>query len=527
MGTAAAENVAIHVSTTADLSGIAQSRTALGALGTEADKATAETGKLTVSAEQMRAALAATGGDLQKAAQMVAQESTALNASTVATKEAAMATATLADGTTVMIPVMEEAAVAVRDEAAAANELVLATEQRTAATERSTGAVQKIPGGARTAANGLGVLTQAALAGQGSLAGMATAAGGMATGLASITNNAKLAAGAAGIGALITVGVLLYETYKKAKQEVTATVSASFNEHLQNLTFTNMKREMDAAKKRADEATAAAAAAATGDIRDILPGTASSNAQKVQAQAIADYEALQKRVAALRAQERDRAIELAQSSRDEIANNKLELQLATDRVAQKKDDYQLSLEQNDIERRQAALAINEQFRHRDASGQIVALTGEEVRLRDTLLDQNNKIAEAKARQLQIDYQIALQTATATRLQGADTVEDRFKGRLEQIELERQAEIKRLGDVESANENAEQKKRALYRDTARQASDDAKTIFDVFRSSSNSTLKAIGTFGENLRRIAIGAEAARALVRAAVERGEAIASLARR
>jgi hypothetical protein len=525
MGTAAAENVAIHVSTTADLSGIAQSRTALGALGTEADKATAETGKLTVSAEQMRAALAATGGDLQKAAQMVAQESTALNASTVATKEAAMATATLADGTTVMIPVMEEAAVAVRDEAAAANELVLATEQRTAATERSTGAVQKIPGGARTAANGLGVLTQAALAGQGSLAGMATAAGGMATGLASITNNAKLAAGAAGIGALITVGVLLYETYKKAKQEVTATVSASFNEHLQNLTFTNMKREMDAAKKRADEATAAAAAAATGDIRDILPGTASSNAQKVQAQAIADYEALQKRVAALRAQERDRAIELAQSSRDEIANNKLELQLATDRVAQKKDDYQLSLEQNDIERRQAALAINEQFRHRDASGQIVALTGEEVRLRDTLLDQNNKIAEAKARQLQIDYQIALQTATATRLQGADTVEDRFKGRLEQIELERQAEIKRLGDVESANENAEQKKRALYRDTARQASDDAKTIFDVFRSSSNSTLKAIGTFGENLRRIAIGAEAARALVRAAVESGEAIASLA--
>jgi hypothetical protein len=525
MGTAAAENVAIHVSTTADLSGIAQSRTALGALGTEADKATAETGKLTVSAEQMRAALAATGGDLQKAAQMVAQESTALNASTVATKEAAMATATLADGTTVMIPVMEEAAVAVRDEAAAANELVLATEQRTAATERSTGAVQKIPGGARTAANGLGILTQAALAGQGSLAGMATAAGGMATGLASITNNAKLAAGAAGIGALITVGVLLYETYKKAKEEVTATVSASFNEHLQNLTFTNMKREMDAAKKRADEATAAAAAAATGDIRDILPGTASSNAQKVQAQAIADYEALQKRVAALRAQERDRAIELAQSSRDEIASNKLELQLATDRVAQKKDDYQLSLEQNDIERREAAQAINEQFRHRDASGQIVALTGEETRLRATLLDQNNKIADAKARQLQIDYQIALQTATATRLQGADTVEDRFKGRLEQIELERQAEIKRLGDVESANENAEQKKRALYRETARQASDDAKTIFDVFRSSSNSTLKAIGTFGENLRRIAIGAEAARALVRAATEGAEAIASLA--
>jgi hypothetical protein len=344
-------------------------------------------------------------------------------------------------------------------------------------------------------------------------------------GLSAVSGNAKLAAGAAGIGALITVGVLLYETFKKAKEEVTATVSASFTEHLQNLTFTNMNRELAAAKKRADDATAAAAAAATGDIRDILPGTDSAKAQKAQAQAIADYEALQKRVAQLRQQERDRAIELAQSSRDQIADNRLQLQLETDKLARKKDDYQLSLEQNNIERQQGAAAIEQQFRHRDASGQIVALTDQERKLRDTLLAQNNAIADAKGRQLQIDYQIALQTATATRLQGRDTVEDRFKGRLEQIEIERQAQIKATGDVVSANEVAEQKKRALYRDTAQQANSDTKTIFDVFRSTQNSTLKAIGTFGENLRRIVVGAEAARALVRAAVEGAEAIASLA--
>jgi hypothetical protein len=48
---------------------------------------------------------------------------------------------------------------------------------------------------------------------------------------------------------------------------------------------------------------------------------------------------------------------------------------------------------------------------------------------------------------------------------------------------------------------------------------------VLRSTNDKTLKAVGTFGENLRRVAIGAEAARALVRAATEGAEAIASLA--
>jgi hypothetical protein len=561
MGTAAAENVAIRIETSADTSGATAARTELGSLGAEAEKLAADTSRLTVSYEQMTAALEKAGGDHIKAAMILRDEAAAAQRATVANETLAGATDGLTGATERETQQTEESVVAdekkirsmallelaaikednaralvaerqaVRDAAEIQNmgkiEAAAYAEDaaRGAAAQKAEVAGAKVSGSARTAANGLGILSQAALMGNGSLAGMATAAGGVATGLSSLTNNAKLAAGAAGIGALVTVGVLLYETYKKAKEEVTATVSASFSEHLQNLTFTNMNRELAAAKKRADDATAAAAAAATGDIRDLLPGTASMNAQKAQAQAIADYESLQKTVARLRQQERDRAIELAQSARDQIADNRLTLQLETDRLARKKDDYQLSLEQNDIERKQGAAAIAQQFRHRDASGQIVALTDQERALRATLLDQNNKIADAKGRQLQIDQEIALQTASATRLQGRDSVVDRVKGRLEQIELERQAEIKRFGDVESANETAEQKKRALYRETARQANDDTKTIFDVFRSSQNSTLKAIGTFGENLRRIVVGAEAARALVRAAVEGAEAVASLA--
>lgn len=579
MGTAAAENVAVRIDTTADVAGAVTTRTELGALGQEAEKVATQTNALTVSQEEMSAALKATGGDLQKAAQLIAAQKTATEQLSGATEGLAAAQeqetqqtdqSTAADERKLRSMGLLEAAAlrednaralvaerqAVRDAAEVQSmgkiEAAAYAEDaaRTAASEKAEVAGAKVSGSARTASNALGIMTQAALTGNGSLAGMATAAGGLATGLSAVSDNAKLAAGAAGIGALVTIGVLLYETYKKAKEEVTATVSASFSEHLQGLTFANMTREMDAAKKRAEEATAAAAAAATGDIRDILPGTASSNAQKAQAQAIADYEALQKTVARLRQQERDRAIELAQSSRDQIASNKLDLALEqqraqaaglflitktkenaaalqsyTDRYSATKSEFALREQQIENEQKQEAAAINQQFRHRDASGAIVALTAEEVRLRATLLDQNNAMARAKQIELQADREAALIAQRTAFLQGSDNAYDRTQARLIAIEQERQADIKKTGDILAANEAAEQKKRALYRETARQASDDAKTIFDVFRNSSNSTLKAIGTFGENFRRIVIGADAARALVSAATEGAAAVASFA--
>jgi hypothetical protein len=554
MGTSAADNVAIHVETTADDSGLEQSRASLGALGQEAEKVAADTNKLTVSAEAMRKALAATGGDLQKAALLLKEQATATEQLAGANDQLAGTTeretetteqSTEADERKIRaLGLLELAAIkednaralaaekqAVRDAAELQRmgqiESAAYAEDaaRTASANKAEIQGAKVSGSARTAANALGIMSQAALTGSGSLAGMATAAGGMAQGLAAVSGNAKLAAGAAGIGALITIGVVLYETFKKAKEEVTATVSATYSEHLQNITLGNAKAELDRARKARDDAEIAAAAALTGDIRDLLPGTDSSKAQKRQAQAIADYEALEKRVALLREQEKLRAIELAQSSRDQIADNRLLLQIETDKAAHVKDDYRLAIEQNDIARQQAEAAIQQQFRHRDASGQIVALTAEERRLRDILLDQNNKIAFAKGEQLRFDQMIAQQTATAMRLQGRDTVEDRFHGRLEQIEIERQAEIRKTGDVVAANETAEQKKRALYRETAQAANDNAKSILDVLRSTNNATLKAVGTFGENLRRIVIGAEAARALVRAATEGAEAVASLA--
>jgi hypothetical protein len=579
MGTSAAENVAIAIETTADVAGAVTTRAELGALGQEAEKVTAQTNALTVSQDEMSAALKATGGDLQKAAALLAAQKQATDQLAGATDGLAGATERETQSTDESVGaderkiramgLLEIAALkednaralaaerqAVRDaadlqrmgqiEAAAYAE----DAARTAAAGKAEIAGAKVSGSARTAANALGIMSQAAMTGSGSLAGMATAAGGMAQGLAAVSGNAKLAAGAAGIGALITVGVVLYETYKKAKEEVTATVSAAFTEHLQNIDLGNADKAVADAKRRVEQATAAAAAAATGDIRDILPGTDSAKAQKAQAQAIADYEALVKGVARLREQEKLRAIELAQSSRDQIASNKLDLALeqqraqaagqfligqnAGDAAALKayaarfgaaRSEFALRTEQIEAERQAGAQQIEQEFRHRDAQGNLVALTAEEVRLRGTLLEQNNAIARAKQIQLDADREAAQIAARTTLLGLSDSLYDQTQARLIQIEQERQAEIKKTGDVATANEAAEKKKQALYRDTAKQANDAAASIIGVLESTNNKALKAVGTFGENLRRVVIGAEAAKALVRAATEGAEAIASLA--
>jgi hypothetical protein len=86
MGTAAAENVAVRINTSADTSGVTAARTELGSLGAEAEKVAADTSKLTVSAAQMSAALQKTGGDIQKAGQLLAAEAQAAQRATVATE---------------------------------------------------------------------------------------------------------------------------------------------------------------------------------------------------------------------------------------------------------------------------------------------------------------------------------------------------------------------------------------------------------------------------------------------------------
>jgi hypothetical protein len=84
-------------------------------------------------------------------------------------------------------------------------------------------AIQRIPGGARTAANALSLITLNAVSGTGSLTSFANAAGATAFGLSQLSSSASVAASAAGFGAVVTVvGVLigLFETFEDRRRAV-------------------------------------------------------------------------------------------------------------------------------------------------------------------------------------------------------------------------------------------------------------------------------------------------------------------
>lgn len=477
MGTSANENIAIAISTTADLSGSRATRADMTALGKEATvaaqqltaagtatsaaqnglavaarAATTETGALKVSQDQMREALIQTGGDLEKAAALLAGVAKEEVKAAAAAETAAVSTDKLTAANERSIRQMGLAEVAAYKE--------------DAARRKSLATVEKVPGSARTAANSLGILSQAALTGGGSIAGMAAAAGGMATGLATLTTSAKVAASAAGIGALITVAVALVEAYRAATKE--ADGFAKSTQNFGGLKPGQLKIQEDAARREAQAISDQIQATSTLDPLNKRKGLL-EQMRTVEDRINLIYSTRLQAEQALRKEEELRHIELAQSARDEIASNRLTLQLELDRMGHKKNDYQLSLEANQNERAQHAAQIREEFRHRDANGQIVALTAEEVRLRDTLLDQNNKLADAKGRELRAEYEIALNTAKAAQLASSDDPRSAFRGRLEQIEIEKRAEIQKLGDVETATLNAEQKKRALYLETSALAS----------------------------------------------------------
>lgn len=376
----------------------------------------------------------------------------------------------------------------------------------------------KIPGQARTAANAIGILSQAALTGTGSLAGMAAAAGNVATGLATIATNAKIAAGATAIGLIITLGTIAYGVFdgfqKKTKE---------LNEQLRDLQSAG--RGLDAVFGGDDQVQKIEQInrAADKEIDQVKEVNFHSDKKNELIDAInANRE---RSIRLTNTQHANELANLLQERTIRITLGQFEEQLEQDRAAGKKSDYQLQLQANEAQRVQREAEINQQFIRRSSIGKIIELTDEEKTQRDELLRQNEAIARAMGMQLRTEQQIILQSNTARRLQGSDKLTDRTQGRLEEIELERTAEIKRTGDVYNATLDAEQKKRQLYRDTYRQAADDARTIIDVLNASHSKEVKAFAAKADSLRRFIIGAQAAHAGVEALIEGGKAIGSLA--
>lgn len=184
---AADERIGIAIETSYEGSGVRAARTDTGALATAAREVASAQQQVTISTEQSDRMWQKAGGDFAKFNALV-REHVALQKQLIATQQqsAAGSGRTAAD----IIPRLNQE-------------------------------VDRIPAKARTAANAVSLLAFAALQGGGGLRGMAVAAGTAADGIAVLSGSARIAASAAGIGAVITVLstvlLLLNQTEEKAK----------------------------------------------------------------------------------------------------------------------------------------------------------------------------------------------------------------------------------------------------------------------------------------------------------------------
>lgn len=229
MGTSAAERIALEIESTADLAAVKQTREEL--------KTTAsETGKLTATVEQSRAAWAAAGGDMNKfagelaklvAGEKAAQSSvsgtnTALKDIPPSVKPADESVKRLTDSTRAMT--LAQIAAIDMDKKMEASKRGSAQATATLANE-TVNLSPKV----RSASNAVATLSVAAATGGGSLQGMAIAAGGLATNMLAVSKNAQLAASASGIGAIVTLLGVLVPLLMRANDE-TERMDSSFRD---------------------------------------------------------------------------------------------------------------------------------------------------------------------------------------------------------------------------------------------------------------------------------------------------------
>jgi membrane protein involved in colicin uptake len=282
-----AENIALHIQTTADNAAIVSTRSTVTAMAEATVAATEEmvaaTDRATQSESTYASSLAASstatqesialrerfnalmlehGNDMQRvaailleeqaaeaeAAQATAQHTAALEQETVAATEAAVAIEQEATAERV-------ATAADREFSATTEAVIAATEQKAAAVANADTQFRKIPASARTAANAMSVLTQAAIAGKGGISGIANAAGGLAFGVAALVP--ELALLAAGIGAVVTVGTLLVEVFRHTREErdklAKSLVQPLNNDPALQLYLEGQKRAAEEAKRIAEE----------------------------------------------------------------------------------------------------------------------------------------------------------------------------------------------------------------------------------------------------------------------------------
>jgi hypothetical protein len=216
------ENLLLAVTTTADLAGLRAAERGVAGLGGTVSgmSATSKAALEGLDADARKAALAFMGlkEDEDKAVASTNKLTEATEKSAVAM--AAARRAAQAGITSPIISSGGQLGQTYTEQSAAAT---TANKNQAASAKVVNEEYKKMPNQYRTAANSLSMLSNAAVTGTGSLGGMANAAGALAMSIAMVSNSAKLAATASGIGALITVATLVIGAFAKMKDEAKLT----------------------------------------------------------------------------------------------------------------------------------------------------------------------------------------------------------------------------------------------------------------------------------------------------------------
>lgn len=468
------ERIALNIETRADLSGIQAVRGETNALAQAAKQATEQ---VTVTADQEAAAWKRAGGSISvfntEIRKLVEQER-ALTASARAaaaelTRQAAAGAARPTAGSAQLGPALPGLTAA-------------------AAAEASDKALQKIPTSARQAGNALNLLAASAANGTGSLTGLTLAAGNVAQGMLSMSSNAKIAASAAGIGALTaSVAILIalsIEAYQKLKEIPQGAMSNAAAAHLKNLhdevAVQSALAGLDARRAALQEQLLS--------YGGLFGGQDALSKQKATLQAIVDIDAqrlaLTERAVEVREEDRARglraiAIEAAAQTtatgryagqlrvieaerKEAIRTHELTETAANQRAAtqrrllsQEGDNFVLGLM---AERAAAELAVNDSVW---TQRRLAADTAFEKERRD--IEQNSKLSRddrrAALEELQQKHDLTIDligkerdagiaASFAARAAADEDPSVAYAARLLQIEQERVADEKRLGALEA-------------------------------------------------------------------------------
>lgn len=438
------------------------------------------------------------------------------------------------------------------DQARAANKtLALETQQTAEITAVNVSkSVERLPATMTRATRGFGALSFAMTQGTGTVRELALASGHLITEFGAMSTSASIAAGAAGLGALVAVGTIavavLMQTEKAAKASDLAI------SHIGKLSLNQIDEQIE--QQRVKIAVAEASYVALVDKMGLRgsvgPWSPQGRARKDMDEQNAQLTLMIARRDELHDHQRLHVEDMLHAEDLQIKNARGSLELETLKTIQLQhqsvwyaagtmdatkdremaaDDFTIRRRQIAVESEARATAIKEQFRQLDNLGKEIGLTDKQKVAKAELLENNKKLTREQELQLFYAESIASETARLARASEradiAQNVFGAFDARMAQIQMEKQAEIDKTGNIVAANENAELKIRRLRRDTYLQTVDDLGALAQATADSQNGIIKAIHSGADTLRRIMIGARAAEAAVEAAIEGGRAIASLA--